>query len=240
MTRLRLPVAVLTMGALAVALATLGADPPHWSSATLNIDCSSQCHTLHHAAGGGLTSNASNINLCLSCHNPAGSASGMAVSNADKAIPGVLGSSHSFDATAVNAEYGAQAPMHAQMSLRLPGGNIVCSTCHDQHAATPADPATANVGTPRISAAKKITSFLSTATVTSGGTFTGADGVWYLVEVQSVAPNPETFRWSKDNGVSWMAQGVAMARGTAVTLSPNGNGATVTFGASGTLHRLID
>jgi hypothetical protein len=129
----------------------------------------------------------------------------------------------------VEAEYGAQAPLNVPMSLRLPGGNVVCSTCHNQHDSAPGDPATADLGTPRISSAKKVTSLGSIGTVASGGTFDGSAGIWYLVEVQAGS----TFRWSKDNGVSWMAQGVAMTRGTPVTLAPNGNGATVLFSASG-------
>ena len=54
-------------------------DAPHWSSTSLTIDCTTQCHTLHQALGGGLTSSASNVNLCQSCPNPTGDADGLPI-----------------------------------------------------------------------------------------------------------------------------------------------------------------
>ena len=216
-------VAVVAAGAAALAAGLVWAsDPPHWTGKEFTIDCTSQCHTLHQGQGSALNSAASNVTLCQSCHNPTGLASGRAINNQDKAVPGTGGTSHSFDVPAVNATYGAQLPQHLQMSLRVMDGNLVCSTCHDQHASD-----ASLGGTSRVSDAKKITALGSTASVTSGGTFGGPNAFWYLVEAQA----GDTFRWSKDNGTSWMAQGVPMSRGSAVVLA---NGVTVTFGAAGT------
>lgn len=215
---------VVCGGAL-VAPTARASDPPHWRSASIpetTISCSKGCHQLHQAAGGTLTAYAGNITLCQSCHGGSGPANALSIANTDSAIPDQRGSSHAFGVAAVNAGYGAQAPSNIQMSQRVMNGNIVCSTCHDQH-----DASAATGGTPRVSPAKKITALGSTATVTSGGTFSGASGFWYLVEVQAGS----TFRWSKDNGVSWMAQGVAMNRGTTLGLA---DGVTIVFGATGT------
>ena len=128
--RVGLPLAVLV-------LATVGSlhaqDPPHWSSTSLTIDCTTQCHTLHQAAGAGLTSSASNVNLCQSCHNPAGLADRLPIGNADKAVPDTSGTSHAFDVAAVHGQLDTQAPLDPEMVLRVMGGQVVCSTCHNQH-----------------------------------------------------------------------------------------------------------
>ena len=71
-------------------------------------------------------------------------------------------------------------PSNAEMLLRVMNNNVVCSTCHDQHTATPA-----TGGRPRVSPARKITALGGTGIVSSGGTFTGATGFWYLVEIQT-------------------------------------------------------
>lgn len=97
------------------------------------ISCAS-CHTFHNATGNALTNNASNSGLCTSCHNPA--AGSMAENkpflNADKAIPGTGGNSHSWD-VAIGL-YETNLPSDSEMSLRLTAANeIVCSTCHNQH-----------------------------------------------------------------------------------------------------------
>jgi predicted CXXCH cytochrome family protein len=78
-------------------------DPPH---ATANA-CAA-CHILHMSPGGDLTTAAGNANLCMSCHQPGGSASGKPFAAADQALawPGlpagatVAGTSHRWDATA--------------------------------------------------------------------------------------------------------------------------------------------
>lgn len=196
------------------------ADPPHWTSASFTIDCTSQCHTLHQSPGGQLTAAAGNVNLCQYCHNAAGLASDLAINNGDKAVPGTQGTSHAFDVPAVNANFGTVVPAHAQMGLRVMNGNVVCSTCHDQHAAD-----SARGGTPRISRAKKLTALGSTGIATSAGAFSGTTGYWYLVEIQAAgAFGTARFRWSKDNGTSWMAQNVVTAASNALD-----NGVSVAF-----------
>ncbi len=106
-----------------------GIDTPHWDN---GMDCQS-CHTLHHSAGIQLTSVEGNANLCMSCHNPTGFAQAKPFTNADRAVPGVSGTSHAWHATAENPPHGAQAPQQEEMAKRLFNGEIVCSTCHNQH-----------------------------------------------------------------------------------------------------------
>jgi predicted CXXCH cytochrome family protein len=226
----KLDVLLLGLGMM-VALAAPASDPPHWAGAPTNpnnTDCTNKCHQSHSGAGGGLTQSASNVNLCQTCHNSAAVnlAENLPVENQDKAIPGVGGIHHGFDAAAVSATAGAALPANSDM-YRLShgfGDKVVCSTCHDQHAAT-----SANGGTSRTSAAKKITALGSTGTLASGGSYTGASGVWYLVEIQSPGgTGVATFRWSKDSGTTWMASGVLTGGGVVLN-----NGVTVTF-ANGT------
>ncbi len=109
-----------SVSALAVALI-----PPHNSC--------NQCHINHTSPGTTLTSVTGNANLCMSCHVSNGAASSKPFSNAMKAIPGVSGNSHSWDQAAVNALYETNSPSYASMQTRLPGGQIICSTCHNQH-----------------------------------------------------------------------------------------------------------
>jgi len=93
----------------------------------------SECHINHTSPGATLTSVTGNANLCMSCHVTNGAAGGNPFSNAMKAVPGVSGNSHSWDVNAVNATYETNAPANADMAARIPGGKIVCSTCHNQH-----------------------------------------------------------------------------------------------------------
>ncbi len=219
-------VAASVLGALAyTGPAARAADPPHWSGASLTVDCTSQCHTPHQAAGGALTSVAGNVNLCQSCHNGTGLASGLPLNNADKAVPGSTGTSHGFGVAALNAGVGAQSPLSQEMALRIMDGGVVCSTCHNQHAT-----GASFGGASRISPARKITANGSTGTVTSGGTLTGSSGYWYLLEITTPgAAGAARFRWSKDNGTTWMATNV-LASTTAVALD---NGVSVSFSAAG-------
>ncbi len=100
-----------------------------------HVGCNS-CHINHSSPGGSLTAVNGNANLCISCHNPTGSASTYPFANSDKAIPGVSGNSHSWDKLAVNAAYQTNSPTNTQMANRIASGNIICSTCHDQHSQT--------------------------------------------------------------------------------------------------------
>ncbi len=107
-------------------------DAPHWGN---GIDCMS-CHVVHNSADAQLTKLAGNANLCMSCHNPAGMASNKPFTNADRADPGVSGTSHAWAAPATNPTHGAEPPVDPEMALRIYSDNIVCSTCHNQHSQT--------------------------------------------------------------------------------------------------------
>ncbi len=179
---------------------------PHWSSTSLVIDCTSQCHVGHQAQGGTLTPAASNVNLCQSCHNPTGLAGDLSISTADKAVPGISGTSHAFDVAAENAAFGVVTPTDPEMAPRVVGGNVVCSTCHNQHRSNAAEG-----GTPRVGNAVKVRAgdpTPGTGVLAAGGTFSGPSGVWYLVEI--VAAGNATgaeFCYSKDRGISWRPTG---------------------------------
>lgn len=206
-------------------------DAPHWSSASINIDCTSQCHVTHQAEGGALTPSAGNVNLCQSCHTPAGLAGDLPISNADKAVPGTSGTSHAFDVAAVNASLDTQLPLDNEMNLRVMDGNLVCSTCHNQHAALP-DAG----GESTVRASTPVTALGSTGSVTSGGTYTGTPGVWYLIEIVAAGNEGSArFRYSKDIGLSWFPTGCSSGNLAPCLTADGGNpvaldsGVTVTF-----------
>jgi hypothetical protein len=198
---------------LAAAVSVMASDPPHWYSTSQSIGCASDafdCHKTHHADGANLTSAAGNTALCQTCHKPGGLAEDFAISDTDKAVPGQSGSSHAFDVPAINSGYSTQRPTDTEMDLRVMDDNVVCSTCHDQHAAE-----AVMGGTPRISVAQKVVSKGGTGMVSSGGSFTGANGTFYLVEI--VSTSPRQLRYSHDNGFTWIDT-LAFNYGTAVGL----------------------
>ncbi|MCF6364774.1 MAG: hypothetical protein L3J35_01085 [Bacteroidales bacterium] len=104
-------------------------DAPH------NVTCNA-CHITHTSPGISLTSVQGNANLCMSCHNPLGTAAAKTISNADKAVPGVSGTSHSWDISAISSTYDAQLPVNPAMLSRILNDTIICSTCHNQHSQT--------------------------------------------------------------------------------------------------------
>lgn len=234
MARLALLAAACVGAAAALVLQAplRAADPPHWAGVATTFDCSNSCHQNHASLGGSLTSAAGNANLCQKCHISGQSAQDLATNDADRAdMNSETGVHHAWNRSKTNVAAGADGSITSTaMALRLntstttcPTGDCVtCSTCHDQHASV----ATAG-GLSRVGKAKPRTGNTSTGTVSSGGTFTGVGGLWYLLEAQSNT----TFRWSKDGGLTWMAQNVTMAKGTALALD---NGVTVTFSAIGT------
>jgi hypothetical protein len=196
-----------------VALSLQASDPPHWSGAELDINCTTQCHTPHNALGGGLNPRSGNENLCQSCHQPGGHAGALPINEVDKAVRGVGGMHHPWKVCAVTdpsdpSDPDTQVPTDVEMSLRVMaddggcdalGGYVVCSTCHDQH-----DAEQAFGGTPRISDAKKVVDNAGGGTVASSGTYTGAEGYWYWVEIVDDSPG-DRFCWAKANdiGVTW-------------------------------------
>jgi hypothetical protein len=124
----------LGLVAAVVARLALASDPPHDSSNTLDpggTQCAS-CHTLHDAVAGGLSSKANNFDVCDSCHSSK-TGLGFPWARSEQAVPGAGGSHHGWEGDAVNSKYGAEAPLNAEMSVRLKSGKIQCSTCHDQH-----------------------------------------------------------------------------------------------------------
>ncbi len=118
-------VATTACATSAPSLLAIGVAAPH--------DNCSQCHINHTSPGMSLTSVGGNANLCMSCHNASGSAGYYPFSNAMKANPGVSGNSHAWDQPAVNPFMESVTPTSPGMAQRLPGGNIICSTCHNQH-----------------------------------------------------------------------------------------------------------
>jgi predicted CXXCH cytochrome family protein len=107
---------------------TVNVCPPH--------NMCNGCHINHTSPGAQLTLVGGNANLCMSCHNPAGVANTMPFADVMKAVPGVSGTSHSWNAQAVNALYQTNMPTNPGMLLRVYSNEIVCSTCHDQHSTT--------------------------------------------------------------------------------------------------------
>lgn len=209
--------------ALVVVGTARAADPPHWYSAGLVIGCTDQCHTSHQALGGGLNPQTGNANLCLSCHNSSGWAADLPIDAAKMADPGTKGTSHAFEVDPVHPTLDTLAPNDAEMSLRLMEGKVVCSTCHNQHVS-----AKAMGGRSRVGATQPVVDINgSTGSVESGGDYSGDLGVWYLIEVDGQGSQSNaTFRWSKDNGTSWMAEAVNAGDGSPVALD---FGVTVTF-----------
>ncbi|MBL0311284.1 MAG: hypothetical protein IPP78_00950 [Holophagaceae bacterium] len=101
MIRLRKSILVIGLE-LITSASLLASDPPHNTSKS--VECKS-CHTLHEAPGAMLTAVAGNANLCMSCHNPTGTASAKPFVTADQALPGpglptgtpAAGTSHRWD-----------------------------------------------------------------------------------------------------------------------------------------------
>lgn len=120
-------------------------DLPHGALTRLCQDC----HTLHGAPGMGLTNYAGNANLCMTCHSTQTNPILNNWSTANQAVPGTSGTSHRWDALALNSTYGAGLPSNPEVLRRLdgwtsdsPNKKITCSACHNQHAQieTPFDP----------------------------------------------------------------------------------------------------
>jgi predicted CXXCH cytochrome family protein len=125
----------------------LALDPPHdpTSNPLEPVTCIS-CHVLHNAPGTSLTNNASNANLCMSCHvDPGGWASEKPFNINMEADPiARIGYSHAWSGTMPGSslpdnQYGLRSPADSAMTPAIETqltkfSNVAtCSCCHQQH-----------------------------------------------------------------------------------------------------------
>jgi predicted CXXCH cytochrome family protein len=211
--------------------ALLATDPPHDPGNPNFPNACGQCHTTHQSPGLSLTTQVGNANLCRSCHATATARGFRNWQTSDQAIPGIAGTSHRWDADAVNAAYGASTPANAQMAVRLESGKVMCSTCHDEHSA--ANPG----GTTTASAVTKVQNGGGTGTVAANSPTAAAAARNYLLALVTTT----SFRLSNDGGASWFGwnsgtsaweanypsgrttgSGVALNDGTNVTVTFSG------------------
>jgi predicted CXXCH cytochrome family protein len=136
----------------------LALDPPHYTSHGISCGYSLSdvgCHKAHNALGYAITNASGNANLCMQCHSSTPAwvdASKYPFSNSDQATPGTGGTSHRWDANAINTTYQTSLPTSPDMYRRLDNGKLMCSTCHNQHSQSkasfdPASPAYGGYGT---------------------------------------------------------------------------------------------
>ena len=233
------PGRILAVGlALAAPLAALPTDAPHdasWGGVGGPVSCRS-CHVAHVALGGALTRVEGNFNLCQSCHlNLTGF--GFPWTLGDQAVPRSGGRSHRWDAAATNLgatapHPGSPDPVESAMGKRLDGGNLQCSTCHDQHQA--------DVFTTDATVHTSVALATDVARTAGSGTGTlrltsvpaGAKAAGYVIKISAAS----AFKISHDNGLSYFGydaaatpkwgpegappylNGKAFASGTPVTL----------------------
>ena len=219
--------------ALVAPLAARAIDAPHEAG----TNCSA-CHMGHNAPGGSLTHTAGNASLCFSCHQFSAK---YGWGTSDLAIPGTSGTSHHWSAPATNLGATPPAP-GTPMGNRLDGGNLTCSTCHDQHN----NGASASGGTQQVTAITPTRVGASTGVVSfaAGSPTAAATAKFYRIEITGAGSESTTrFRLSNDKGLSWLgcaAPGAyvqyvaspsnACAAGASVPLN-DGTKVTVAFGA---------
>lgn len=109
-------------------------DDPHGTTDAIYCD---QCHITHNTLGDILVNATDSLvsTLCLSCHTPGGWVNMTKyLSSADKADPGVSGTSHAWDVPADNSARGAGLPSNQTLLDHLTAENkVTCATCHDPH-----------------------------------------------------------------------------------------------------------
>ena len=199
--RMRVALLIVLASTLVAGRAHAG-DDPHGQA--FNVQCAS-CHAGHKAAGASLTNQASNEAVCGSCHNLVGSAAAFALEHFQRAnLATRTGTSHAWNTPATNANAGAGTPSWNQMALRLDSGNVICSTCHNQHSIDDAAVTAGQAGTQTKSAVAKIASGGGTGTLALTVAAT-ASAKSYIIEIIEAAgaTGVARFRLSNDGGLSW-------------------------------------
>lgn len=192
---------------LALLCGPLGAaatDAPHEAGAYC-----SNCHMGHNAPGAALTKSQGNANLCNSCH-ALRSTFGFPWAVGDQGAPGSRGRSHRWDAPATNL--GATAPdpasadpVEREMGLRLDGGRLQCSTCHDQHQADVfTTDATKHVSVALATNLGRLAGS-GTGTLQLTAVPSGAQAAAYVIKVSAA----NAFKVSHDNGISYFGYNAA-------------------------------
>src|SRR5512142_3230155 len=130
---------LLAAVSLALPLAGRATTAPHDASTIQNSAGCENCHIAHKATGPTLTNQPDNFTECTNCHNnlAAGFTFGGKWYSSDHATPGAGGHSHHWGTRTTNPAYGASPPTNSLLSHEVHGGVMQCSTCQDQHAASP-------------------------------------------------------------------------------------------------------
>jgi len=180
-------------------------DIPHAPTAIPAIQCSN-CHVTHKASGPSLTNDASNSNLCQSCHSSSGLADNKPLDNITQADPwattGGTGISHRWDAAmpqqnSPDNAYGLRwttaltnSDIKRQLSTKF-GDVVVCSVCHKVHSQSniPWDPYggpyTGKKGSD--SGVTDVDGTTTTLTDTTKATYWTPDNVWTTFYVRMIS-----------------------------------------------------
>lgn len=194
---------------LALLVLAAGAPVARAAEAPHGFFCSN-CHKAHNSPGASLTKEAGNFNLCNSCHQYSGSFGFPGWTTSVQAVPGLSGSSHRWDAYASGR--GATPPSagssdsdELEMAGRLDAGKLMCSTCHDSHAAD--HQPVSGRGRQTVSAVTKSGALPVPGSGTVGvagpvGAAAAAKG--YLLDVVAAGSEATAlYRVSNDDGKSW-------------------------------------
>ena len=224
----------------------LAADAPHWYSSPASgweIGCSGGqgqgCHNLHNSPGGTLGNSETDIALCLSCHSEAYSGlmpQHMQFSTRDNAVAGTSGTSHTIrtvlDADPANNPFQTNVPTDQQMSLRMPGGQIVCTTCHNPHSVY--KPALGEESTQEPRVGDVTTTSAAGSLTVDGSGFGFTEGYWFLLEIVTAGGvGTATYKVSIDNEKTWDDNaGAGYATGADVPLGDAASGLQLAFSGS--------
>lgn len=180
------------------------------------IGCN-RCHQTKNAPGPNSTRAATNYEVCSLCHSIDSDADFFAFQDSFKSYTvGLNGAFHKWNVSSDNAQYGASAPQNTAMKFKAQGGQIVCSTCHDQHAGK----FTAKAGRLHKSPIKVLnggaSGFFSYSTAVS------PDASGYTVEiVAGGTATTATYKVSYNGGLSWMGWNTGTSQWVAYIASPS-------------------